>query len=86
MTQFTLGASDVRAALGWGAHRTRTVLSDLPFVKAAASPNGGNRTRLYRLSDILERCWRIPSFTEGMARNIVQADQTIRSSKKENTK
>ena len=86
MTQFTLGASDVRAACSWGAHRTRRLLSDLSYVKAPASPNGGNRTRLYRLSDVLERCWRIPSFTEDMARNLIQPDQKIRSNNKETKK
>ena len=83
MTQFTLGASDVRAACSWGAHRTRTVLSGLPYMKAPASPNGGNRIRLYRLGDVLENCWRIPSFDEVKARNLILADQKIRSNSKE---
>ena len=86
MTQFTLGASDVRAACSWGAHRTRTVLSGLSYVKAPASPNGGNRTRLHRLSDILERCWPVASFSDDMAQKLIQADQHIRSKDKETAK
>ena len=86
MTQFTLGASDIGAATGWGAHRIRTILNTpypLSFAKAPAASRGGNRTRLYRLSNVLERCWTVPSFTQGMALNLIQADQRIRSNHKE---
>lgn len=82
----TLCAADVRAATGWGVHRTRAALQkpcDLSFEKAPSGAKGGARKKLYRLSDILERCWRIRAFDQRMAKALIEIDQAVRSNNKE---
>ena len=82
----TLCAADVRAATGWGAHRTRTALKSphaLSFKKAPSGAKGGARKKLFRLSDVLERLWRIRTFSEQMAQALIETDQRIRDGMKE---
>lgn len=66
MTSILLSVDDLRRGTGWGSYRIRSMLKvpyPLAYQQAPTGPQGGTKTRLYRLDDVLVRCRLKPSFT-----------------------
>jgi hypothetical protein len=82
MNSFSLSVADLRAGTNWGAHRARMITLrpyPLDFAMLPFGVQGGNATRIYRLSDLLMRCRQKPAFTERMEMKLVQRDQAKRT-------
>lgn len=86
-SQFTVGVGDIQAATGWGRTRVRTLISrpyPLTFKKQQPSAKGGNRTRLYRLDELLVRLRNHGNASEPMISNLIAADAAYRQKENDN--
>jgi len=87
--RFTVAVGDIQAATGWGRTRVRTLIRRpylLAYKKHQPSPKGGNRTRLYRLDELLVRLRSHQDATEEMVSNLITTDATSRQKETDNVR
>ena len=80
-SQFTVGVGDIQVATGWGRTRVRSLIRrpyPLAYKKLPSSSKGGNRTRLYRLDELLVRLSNHRDASEQMLSNLIAADAAYR--------
>lgn len=80
--QFSVGVGNIQAVTGWGRTRVRTLIKrpyPLTYDKLPSAAKGGNRTRLYRLDELLVRLRCHKDATEEMISNLIRADAIFRN-------
>ena len=79
---FSVSVVDLQAVTGFGRARVRTLINrpyPLSYEKQPSAPNGGNRTRLYRIDELLARLREHKAATEEMISNLITADTKFRN-------
>lgn len=79
---FTVSVVDLQAVTGFGRARVRTLVNrpyPLSYEKRHSAPKGGNRTRLYRLDEVMVRLRDHKHATGEMISHLITADAINRN-------
>lgn len=80
--QFTVCVANIQTVTDFGRTRIRTLINSpytLAYKKLPAAAQGGNRTRLYRLDQILVRLRNHKNVTEEMINTLITVNATFRN-------